>query len=85
MRGEKVVDNLLAGISAKTKARKVSSSITKAAHGPMKARKVRAGDINSRLKILLYLMHYGNKKNKNKPPKLECHEHKTKYQRDFAD
>jgi len=87
MQGEKLADKgLLARISAKIKPQKVFQSIINGIHGPIKARKSRAGDINSWLTMLLYLTHYENKKRpKTIPPKLECHEHKRKYQRSFSD
>lgn len=44
-------------------------SIINAVHGPIQARKMKAGDINSWLTILLYLIHRENKKEQKQPSK----------------
>lgn len=71
MQGGKLANKcVLARDFCKNEAPEGLLSIINAVHGPIKARKTKAGDINSWLTILLYLLHQENKKNKNNPPKI---------------
>lgn len=71
MQGDKLADNgVLARDFCKNEATESLLNIINAVHGPIKARKMKAGDIGSWLTILLCLIYHENKKNKNNPPKI---------------